>query len=153
MPADIAFRLDFLISDIARLNGRRFDRLAREKLGLSRAQCRLMGMLSMRASEGPLNQVALAEHLDMTPMAVAKLCERMQAAGWIEREASPTDRRANLVKLAPNAGRALNRALKLADQLQDDALAGLSSAERATLLALLRRVHANVGSAGTGAAE
>ena len=151
MPADIASRLDFLISDIARLNGRRFDRLARDKLGLSRAQCRLMGMLSMRAAEGPLNQVALAEHLDMTPMAVAKLCERMEAAGWIQREASPTDRRANLVRLAPNATRALNRALKLADQLQDDALAGFSPAERDTLLALLQRMHANVGSAATGA--
>jgi DNA-binding MarR family transcriptional regulator len=151
MPAAIASRLDFIISDSARLNGRRFDRLAREKLGLSRAQCRLMGVLSMRAAEGPLNQVALAEHLDMTPMAVAKLCERMEAAGWIEREASPTDGRAKLVKLAPNATRALNRALKLADQLQDEALAGLSPAERTRLLALLQRVHANVGSTAAGA--
>lgn len=151
MPADIASRLDFLISDIARLNGRRFDRLAREQLGLSRAQCRLMGMLSMRAAEGPLNQATLADHLDMTPMAVAKLCERMEAAGWIARQASPTDRRANLVTLAPNASRALKRALKLADQMQDDALAGFSATDRATLLALLQRLHANVGSAAPGA--
>jgi DNA-binding MarR family transcriptional regulator len=148
MPVDIASRLDFLVSDIARLNGRRFDRLARERLGLSRAQCRLLVVLSMSARGAPLNQATLAEHLDMTPMAVAKLCERMQAAGWIEREGSTTDRRAKLVKLAPDAGRALSRALRLADQLQDDALAGITATQRKTLLALLQRVHANVGSAG-----
>lgn len=144
MVADIASRLDFILSDVARLNGRRFDRLARERLGLSRAQCRLLGVLSIGAAEGPMNQAALAEMMDMTAMSVAKLCARMQAGGWIERETSGSDRRANLVKLAPDAGKALNRALRIADQLQEDALAGFSEAEREQLLGLLKRVHANV---------
>lgn len=152
MAANIASRLDFILSDVARLNGRRFDRLARERLGLSRAQCRLLGVLSMGAAEGPMNQAALADMMDMTPMSVAKLCARMQAGGWIEREISGSDRRANLVKLAPNAGKALNRALHIADQLQEESLAGFSAAERGQLLSLMSRLHANVsGNHGAGA--
>lgn len=153
MVADIASRLDFILSDVARLNGRRFDRLARERLGLSRAQCRLLGVLTMGAAGGPMNQAGLAEMMDMTPMSVAKLCARMQAGGWIERETSGSDRRANLVKLAPDASKALNRALRIADQLQEEALAGFSDAERAQLLGLMKRVHANVSGNGDAAAS
>jgi DNA-binding MarR family transcriptional regulator len=146
MIADFGSRLDFILSDIARLNGRRFDRLAREQLGLSRAQCRLLVVLAMGTEDGALNQAALADEMDMTPMSVAKLCARMQAGGWIVRETSGSDRRANLVKLAPDAGKALMRALRIADQLQDDALAGFNEAERSQLRSLLLRMHANVGS-------
>lgn len=149
MNAEISSRLDFLVHDIARLNGRRFDRLARERIGLSRAQCRLLGVLSMRAADGPVNQITLAEDMDMTPMGVAKLCERMEAAGWIERAVDTADRRAKLVKLAPSAGTALDEALRVADLLQDEALAGLSPRERAQLLDLLRRMHTNVSGAAT----
>jgi len=154
MAFDIASRLDFLVSDVARLNGRRFDRLARERLGLSRAQCRLLAVLALRGDGRPLNQAALADEMDMTPMSVAKLCARMQAGGWIARETSDSDRRANLVKLAPNAGRALERALRIADQLQDEALAGFSKAERSQLLSLMARLHVNVsGRAGADGAR
>lgn len=141
---DIASRLDFLIADVARLNGRRFDRLSRQRIGLSRAQCRLLGVLSMRKAEGPVKQVTLADDLDMTPMGVAKLCERMEAAGWILRQADQADRRANLVTLGPRAPAALSQALQIADALQADALEGLSARDIAQLGRLMQRVHANV---------
>jgi DNA-binding MarR family transcriptional regulator len=137
-------RFAFLVSDVARLLGRRFDRLARERLGLSRAQCRLLGVLALHGAEAPMSQARLADEMDMTPMGVAKLCERMEEAGWIARTACDTDRRVNHVSLAPPAEGALRTALALSDTLQDQALGTLSAAERSQLVALLKKVHARL---------
>lgn len=144
MRPDLSKRFSFLVFEVARLYGRRFDRLARERLGLSRAQCRLLAMVSMRGRDGPPNQAMLADELEMTPMGVAKLCDRMEAAGWIVREADPADRRVKLVSLAPPALEALSQALKLSDGIQADVLADLSRAECAQLVDLLRKVHARL---------
>ena len=142
---DIENRFTFLVNDVARLLGRRFDRLSRERLGLSRAQCRLLGVLALHRGDAPMNQAQLADEMEMTPMGVAKLCERMEEAGWIARSACATDRRANHVALAPPAEGALRAALALSDTLQADALGTLSAAERAQLVALLKKVHARLG--------
>jgi DNA-binding MarR family transcriptional regulator len=144
MPHDIRSRFDFLVNDVARRYGRRFDRVAREQIGLSRAQCRLLAVLALQEDGQALTQAALAEQLDLTPMGVATLCERMEAAGWIKRHSSPTDKRVNMVSLEPRADEALGAALAIGDLLQAQALAGLSPAERTQLVALLKRVHANL---------
>jgi DNA-binding MarR family transcriptional regulator len=141
---DLENRFTFLVSDVARLLGRRFDRLARERLGLSRAQCRLLGVLALHSGQAPMNQAQLADEMEMTPMGVAKLCERMEEAGWIARNACAADRRVKHVALAPPAEGALRAALALGDTLQEDALGTLSAAERAQLVALLKKVHARL---------
>jgi DNA-binding MarR family transcriptional regulator len=143
-PPDLLQRFDYLVHDIARLSGHRFDRLAREQLGLSRAQVRLLGALDLHGGERGMTQNALAEHLDMTPMAVAALCARMESAGWIRRVECREDRRAKHVRLEPAARAPLAKALKLADRLQAELLADLSAAERAELTHLLQRVHARL---------
>jgi len=74
-------------------------------------------------------------------MAVGGLCDRLEAAGWIRREASPDDRRVRRVHLASSAERALDAALSLSDGLQTRALALLSTAERAQLVALLGKAR------------
>lgn len=144
---DFSHRFGFLVNEVGRLYGRRFDQLARQQLGLSRAQVRLLGQLARHDGDRPLTQVDLAERLDLTPMGVATLCERMEAAGWIRRQASAADRRANEVHLEPKAEKALDAAVALGDEVQADALAGLSAAERSQLIALLRRAHANLSGA------
>jgi DNA-binding MarR family transcriptional regulator len=141
---DFSHRFGFLVNEVGRLYGRRFDQLARQQLGLSRAQVRLLGRLAQHDGERPLTQAELAERLDLTAMGVATLCERMEAAGWIRRQPSATDRRANEVHLQPQAEEALEAAIALGDEVQSQALAGFSAAERAQLLALLRRAHANL---------
>jgi DNA-binding MarR family transcriptional regulator len=135
-------RFSFLVHDVARLYARRFDRVARDRLGLTRAQCRLLGVLAIRGEA--MSQAMLADELEMTPMGVAKLCERMEESGWIERRPSDADRRVNLVSLAPPAHDALGEALAISDALQDEVLGTLSAAERDQLVALLRRVHVNL---------
>jgi DNA-binding MarR family transcriptional regulator len=141
MRSDLSQRFSFLVFDVARLYGRRFDRLARERLRLTRAQCRLLGTISLHADAGPMNQAALADELEMTPMGVAKLCDRMEAAGWIVRQPSPGDRRVRLVSLAEPAHQALQQALALSDIIQAEALSDLTRGERALLIELLRKVR------------
>ncbi|MCJ0761669.1 MarR family winged helix-turn-helix transcriptional regulator [Variovorax terrae] len=142
MKRDLTHRFGFLVNDVARLYGRHFDQLAREQIGLSRAQCRLLGALAMQ--DEPMSQAALAERLDLSAMAVAGLCDRMEAGGWVRRAASASDRRINEIHLEPRAELALESALAISDSIHARAMAGLDAAERAQLLALLRRVHTNL---------
>jgi len=141
-------RFGFLVSDIARLFGTQFDRLARQGLELSRAQCRAALYLS---SFGEMNQSQLAELLEVTPMTVARMLDRMQEAGWVARVQAPHDRRAFHVRATPKAERALADALRLGDRVAETALAGLDAAEREALIAMLRRVRRNLGSGSGGA--
>jgi len=141
MKWDFTRRFGFLVNDVAKLYGEQFDRLARERIGLSRAQCRLLGVLAAHGDDQPLSQVELAHRMDLTPMAVGGLCDRMAAAGWIRRQPSAHDRRANEVSLEPSARKALGVAVKLGDNLSDRALSVLSSQEREQLHSMLARVR------------
>jgi DNA-binding MarR family transcriptional regulator len=95
----------------------------------------------MHGDEEPLSQAELAQRLDLTPMAVAGLCDRMAAAGWIRREPSATDRRVNKIHLEPSAEKALDSALSLSDGLNARVMAVLSQPERVQLLGLLSKVR------------
>lgn len=144
---DFSHRFGFLVNEVGRLYGRRFDQLSRRTLGLSRAQCRLIGVLASHDGNVPLSQAELADRLDLTPMGITSLCDRMAAAGWLQRCPSATDRRVNQIELLPPALDALDAALTIGDTLQAQALAGLSAAENDQLVALLRKAHANLSEA------
>jgi DNA-binding MarR family transcriptional regulator len=137
----VTARFGFLVNEVGRLYSHQFDRLAREKLGLSQAQCRLLAALAWHEGEQPLSQAELAQKTGLTPMAVATMCDRLAAAGWIERRPHPEDRRVNRLHIKPNARKALERAMAIADELTAGTLAALSAAERAQLLALLGKAR------------
>ena len=149
---DLSQRFGFVVNEVGRLYGRQFDQLSREELGLSRAQCRLIGQVAFSESGHAPTQAELAQHLDLTPMAVATLVDRMEAAGWISRRPSATDRRANAIELQPRAEEALAKAIEVGDRVQESALAGFSAAERQQLVAMLQRVRANLQADAPGAA-
>jgi DNA-binding MarR family transcriptional regulator len=77
-------------------------------------------------------------------MAVAGLCDRMAAAGWIRREPSATDRRVNKIHLEPSAEKALDAALSISDGLNARVMSVLTQAERLQLLSLLSRVQGSL---------
>jgi DNA-binding MarR family transcriptional regulator len=141
MKWDFTRRFGFLVKDVARLYTQQFDRLVREHIGLSHAQCRLIGALARHGEGEPLSQTELAQRLELTPMAVAGMCDRLAAAGWIRREPSATDRRVNQLHLEPRAMQALEAAMDIGDSLSTRALAHLSAAERTQLLALLAKAR------------
>jgi MarR family transcriptional regulator, transcriptional regulator for hemolysin len=130
----------FLVNDVARLFGRRFDLNARgRRLGLTRAQCRTLGYLAR--NEG-INQAGLADLLEIRPMTLVRQIDRMEEAGWIERRPDPADRRAHRLYLTAKARPVLSRIWNVATETRDEALAGLSPSEAEQLIDLLHRVHA-----------
>ena len=85
--------LGFLLTDATRAIRRRFEQRA-ACLGLSSSQWRLLMQLKRG---GPLPQARLAELLEIEPISVSRLVDRMQEAGWVRREPDATDRRVKLV--------------------------------------------------------
>jgi len=146
---DFSGRFGFVVNEVGRLYGRQFDQLSREQVGLSRAQCRLIGAVASNQNDRPWTQAELAQALDLTAMGVATLVDRMEAGGWITRRPSATDRRANAIELQPKAQDALEAAIVVSDAVQDSALAGFSAAERKQLVAMLQRVRANLQAAAS----
>ena len=130
----------FLVHDVARLYGRRFDRNGR-RLGLTRAQCRTLGYLAR--NEG-INQAGLADLLEIRPMTLVRQIDRMHEAGWIERRPDPTDRRARRLFLTDKARPVLGRIWDVSSETQDQVLASLSPDEAEQLIDLLRRVHGSM---------
>ena len=90
MPKTEDISFGYLLNDITLLFRKHFDRRA-VKFGLTRAQWRATKMLYHR--EG-LRQTELAEFLEMEPIAVGRVIDRLQAAGFVERRPDPKDRRA-----------------------------------------------------------
>ena len=73
------------------------------------------------------------------------MAQRMEAAGLLLRRSDPGDRRRVLVSLTDAGRRAAREVPVLLDAVSEEALTGLSDAERATLTGLLQRVSANLG--------
>ena len=137
---DLELSFGFLVYDVARLFGRRFDHNGK-RLGLTRAQCRTLGYLAR--NEG-INQAGMADLLEIRPMTLVRQIDRMEEAGWVERRPDPADRRARRLFLTAKARPILGRIWDVANETRDEALALLSPGEAATLIDLLHRVHANL---------
>jgi len=131
----------FLVHDVARLFGRQFNQRALLFLGLTRAQCKVLGYLAR--NEG-INQAGLADLLEIKPMSLVRQIDRMEEDGWIERRPDPADRRARRLVLTEKARPILARILALSMEIRTEAFAGLSEAEGRHLVDLLSRVHANL---------
>lgn len=137
---DLELSFGFLVNDVARLFGRRFDHNGR-RLGLTRTQCRTLGYLAR--NEG-INQAGLADLLEIRPMTLVRQIDRMEEAGWIERRPDPADRRARRLYLSAKARPILGRIIGVADNTRDEAFTRLTPAEGKILIDLLHRVHATL---------
>src|SRR5271166_1510063 len=131
----------FLVHDVARLFGRRFNQRALLFLGLTRAQCKVLGYLAR--NEG-INQAGLADLLEIKPMTLVRQIDRMEEDGWIERRPDPGDRRARRLVLTEKARPILARILDLSTEVRNEAFLGLSEMEGRHLTSLLDRVHRNL---------
>ncbi|MBV9860227.1 MAG: MarR family transcriptional regulator [Alphaproteobacteria bacterium] len=134
--------LGFVLNDVARLSRKRFEQRARAaRLGLTRAQSSVLAYLARQ--EG-INQAALAQILEIEPITLARLLDRLQAAGLVERRADPNDRRARLLYLTEAAYPLLDRIFELAAEVRDDALAGISEPDRTRLVDMLLEIKSNL---------
>ncbi len=141
--------IGFLLHDAARLLKRDFERRARS-LGLTRAQWQTLFHLAR--NEG-CNQAALADVLDVEPITLARVLDRLESSGLIERRTDPSDRRARLLFLGPDAAPLLEQLRTLGAQTREVALAGISDAERERLTELIGRIRDNFTKAVEPAAD
>ena len=129
-----------MLADTSRLLRRSFDVRARD-IGVTRAQWQVLTTLLRH--EG-VNQGGLAELLDVDPITVCRMVDRLQDATLVERRADPADRRSWRLFLTPRAHDLLAQLRPLADALIEEALAGIDLAERDRLRDLLDRVRENL---------
>lgn len=139
----------YLLHETARLLGKRFDQRARA-LGLTRAQCQVL--VHLVRHEG-INQARLAEVMELEPISLARLIDRMEQAGWVERRADPSDRRARLLFMTDKAKPMFDQILAVGQETRAEAFAGLSPEDRERLIDLLLHVRRNLSKAGGAAAE
>jgi DNA-binding MarR family transcriptional regulator len=137
-----------IIADSARLMRRGFDARARA-IGVTRPQWQVLTTLSRH--EG-VNQGKLAEYLDVEPITVCRMVDRLQEAGLVERRSDVTDRRSWNLFLTSRANELLAELRPLAAVMIEEALDGIDAAERETLHGLLERLRANLSGRGNEAA-
>ena len=89
-----------LLHDVARMQRTRFDQWARN-YGMTRAQ----GIILTRLERQPgLSQNEMAALCEVEPITIGRLVDRLEARGFIERRADPSDRRIRRLHLLPAAG-------------------------------------------------
>jgi len=130
----------FLISDVGRLLRTYADQKAR-LLGMTRAQWAVLLRLERR--EG-LKQSDLAEALDIQPITLTRLVDRLCDNGLIERRADPADRRAKRLYLTPAARPLIERIVDRVEELSGTVLDGIQPAEIDAMLSKLGLARENL---------
>jgi MarR family transcriptional regulator for hemolysin len=138
--ADPRSNFAYPLLDVTRLLRKHFDRRA-EPLGLTRAQWRAIKIIHRH--EG-ISQKALAELLEMEPIPVGRVIDRLQQAGFVERRADPNDRRVWRLHTLPRADGVLDDMEVIAAGLRDETLTGISDAELIRCLGVLERMKQNL---------
>lgn len=132
-------------TEVAEFAGQLFFRLWRashtrtaeslKSAGLTPALFAVLNVLGART--GAIQQ-RLSSDMGIDPSAMVTLVDELEGAGLAKRRRRPGDRRAWEVVITPKGRRTLERARRLAAQVEDDVLAGLSAEQRRDLLTLLR---------------
>src|SRR5690348_4294546 len=99
MQGSVSREIAVGVVDVARMLRTYADQRARQ-FGISRAQW--VVLMRLDRSEG-LKQSELAEILDLQPISLTRLLDRLAGNGLIERRPDPNDRRANRLYLTPAA--------------------------------------------------
>ena len=131
------------MADNSRVLRRLFDERVRD-LGLTAAQARLLLSLERNPSE---NQAFYAERLEVEPITLTRIVDRMEDAGWLERRSDPADRRARILHLTDKATQIVNELQGIVEIMFEEMLAGMASGERKTLAALFDRIGENLSRA------
>jgi len=130
----------FVVNDVARLLHRRFDRRA-QTLGLTRAQWSVLAHL--RRCDG-LRQTDLADLLDISPISLTRLIDRLVKNDWLERRSDPDDRRTNRIFLSQKVRPLLDRLRTMGTETREEAFTGILKEERERFMATLLRIRVNL---------
>jgi MarR family transcriptional regulator, transcriptional regulator for hemolysin len=116
-----------LLHETARLWCSRYDREVRAQLpGMTRVRCTVLIYLAQH--EG-VNQAALAKMLEIRPITLGRLIDRLEADGFVTRAPASDDRRAHVLALTVKALPIVEYIYVLTKRIYDDLLRGISRAE------------------------
>lgn len=139
----------YLVHEVARLFRRRFEDEARIH-GVTLPQWRALA--EIHRQEG-ISQVSLAGCIDTDPMTLSGILDRLEKRGLIERYTDPNDSRAKLARLSPAGLELVTTAKNVGRELYENALEGLTPAEREAVIAGLMHIRDNLNKLDQMAAE
>jgi MarR family transcriptional regulator, transcriptional regulator for hemolysin len=133
--------LPFEIGETAHALRKAFDRHA-VGLGVTRAQWKVL----FRLTRSPgLRQVELADMLDIEPITLCRIVDRLEDAGLVERARDPADRRAWRLHVTAKAQPLMEKLTAVGAELVDRAFAGIDPQEIEIARNVLARVRENAG--------
>jgi len=132
--------IGFLLNDTARLFRRSFNARTRDS-GITALQWRLITYL--KRHEG-VRQGPLAELIEVEPITLSRMVDRLVEAGLVERRADPADRRAWRLFLTDKGTELLDQLRPLARETYDIALDGIEPGELDKVFDVLRRMRSNL---------
>jgi MarR family transcriptional regulator for hemolysin len=136
---------------VARLIRRRFERSVRQAgLPITRLQASLMLYIARNSG---VSQSVAATDLDVEPIALVRMLDRLHEEGLVERRAHPTDRRVRTLWLTPLAWPVIDRILAINLVVREEACAGLTPTDRRALVDALDHMKNNLAAAEAAAGE
>jgi MarR family transcriptional regulator, transcriptional regulator for hemolysin len=132
----------FLVHDVSRLIKRRFDRRARQtRLLITRRQAAVI--LYIARNEG-VSQAEVATWLDLEPIALVRMLDKLSEEGLVERRAHRTDRRVRTLWLTPAARPVIERIQTINQTIREEAFAGMPAHARDTVINILDGIKDNL---------
>jgi MarR family transcriptional regulator, transcriptional regulator for hemolysin len=130
------------VHDVSRLIKRRFDRQARQTgLPITRRQAAVV--LYVARNEG-VSQTEVATWLDLEPIALVRMLDKLNDEGLVERRAHPTDRRVRTLWLTPTARPVVTQILAINKAIREEAFAGMPTHARDTVIDILDAIKGNL---------
>ena len=136
MSLDLKKQIVSQLVETSRLLRNYIDHRAKSR-GTTRAQW--IVLFRLREQEG-LSQVDLADVLELQPISLVRLLDRLVEHGLVERRSDPRDRRANRLFLTPSGRQLADDLDSLRDAIATDVLQGVPAAALETSLETLREV-------------
>jgi DNA-binding MarR family transcriptional regulator len=130
----------FLLYDVARRMRTRADQRARTR-GMTRAQWVILSWLERQPG---LSQNELAALAEVEPITVGRLVDRLEARGFVVRQADPRDRRVWRLQLMPAATPILEEIKQYRAEVHELVTAGIDPKELAVMADGLLQMKANL---------
>jgi MarR family transcriptional regulator for hemolysin len=151
MPRTVEINVDFLFAlfEVQRMLRLYADKQAR-RYGLTRSQWAVLAKLER--TEG-LKQTEIADLMEMQPITLTRLIDKLCEAGLIERRSDDTDRRVNRLYLTDAARPLMAKLAVLRSEITQTALASLSNEETHQLVDQLESIKDNIREALASAGQ
>ena len=140
--SEVGRAFGFLVHDVSRLIKRGFERRARQ-MGLPITRQQAAVVLNIAGNEG-VSQAEVAAWLDIEPIALVRMLDKLHEEGLVERRAHPTDRRIRTLWLTETAHSVVARILAINEAIRQEAFAGLPPPTRDALIDVLSHIKRNL---------